>query len=52
VPDGPFTTIKVEEYNILRDTIKHLRSVIQNVRQLLEKEDVKSALNLLKESDP
>jgi hypothetical protein len=59
---GPFTTITVDEYNKLRDTIKDLRARIQSSRELLEKvlqtslsDDamkwIKSALSLLKESD-
>lgn len=59
---GPFTTITVDEYNKLRDTVKDLRARVQSSRELLERilktslsDDaskwLKSALSLMKESD-
>lgn len=48
---GPYTTIAVEEYNLLAATIRHLRRRVQSAREMLEKNDTAGALAILKFED-
>lgn len=43
-----YTTLTVEEYNNLQNTIIKLRWVVQKAREALEARDLEKALNLLK----
>jgi hypothetical protein len=42
--DGPYTTLTVAEYNHLATTIIELRTLLQDVRQLLERGLTEEAL--------
>ncbi len=46
--DGPYTTITVDEYTRLADTLTMLRRRLQTVRELLEKGSAGEALTMLR----
>lgn len=46
--DGPYTTLTVASYNEICWTLKALRKRLQDIRELLEKNKVKEALEILK----
>lgn len=48
---GPYTTLTVESYNHMENTIHYLRVVIQKARESLEKGAVAETLQILKAAD-